>query len=396
MAAALRRTVIAVLSYSFGRGGASYDEDDDASQPPEFDLRVTAPQPSAEPAPRRHRLRTAIVAAFGLAIVGLTFFYFLPTIADYPAVWDAVQEVSWPWLVALVAVTVLNLLTFAPPWMLTLPGLGFARALELTQASTALAIVVPGGAAAGIAGAYGILRRWGFAARQVTRAVTLTGLWNQFLNLTFPIVGVFLLSISGGDTRLLATAAFVGVAVLGVVVAGFVLVLLSDRLAQDVGEVAVRLANWALGKIRRGPVSWSAGSFERFRQDAGSLVARRWHVLTLASLVGSLSVFVVLLVSLRALGVSADQVSWEEAFAAWAFVRLIGTIPITPGGVGVIELGLTAALVGFGGDNAAVVAAVLVYRFLTVVPTILIGLVVAATWRRHAGPADAPATRTEP
>jgi uncharacterized protein (TIRG00374 family) len=106
-------------------------------------------------------------------------------------------------------------------------------------------------------------------------------------------------------------------------------------------------------------------------------------VLTLASLVGSLSVFAVLLVALRALGVSSDEVSSEEAFAAWAFVRLIGTIPITPGGVGVIELGLTAALVGFGGDNAEVVAAVLVYRFLTVVPTILVGLLVAATWRRH-------------
>lgn len=344
---------------------------------------MTEPQPAPEAAPRRHRLRAAILGVVGLAIVALTFFYFLPTIADYPAVWDAAKEVSWPWLVALVAATLFNLATFAPPWMITVPGLGFVRALELTQASTALAIVVPGGAAAGIAGAYGILRRWGFAAREVTRAVTLTSLWNQFLNLTYPIVGVFLLSISGGDTALLATAAFVGVAILGVVVAGFVLVLMSDRLAEGVGDVAVRLANWSLGKVRRGPVSWSGASFERFRRDAGALVARRWHVLTLASLVGSLSVFAVLLVALRALGVSSDEVSWEEAFAAWAFVRLIGTIPITPGGVGVIELGLTAALVGFGGDNAEVVAAVLVYRFLTVVPTILVGLLVAATWRRH-------------
>ena len=344
---------------------------------------MTAPAPAPGPAPRRHRLRAAILAAIGIAIVALTFFYFLPTIADYPAVWDAVQDVSWPWLVALLVATLVNLVTFAPPWMIVLPGLRFIRALELTQASTALAIVVPGGAAAGIAGSFAILRRWGFAARQVTRAVTLTSLWNQFLNLSYPIVGVFLLSITGGETALLATAAFVGVAILGVVVAGFVLALLSDRLAQDVGDVAVRLANWTLGKVRRGPVSWSGMSFERFRQDAGTLVARRWHVLTLASMVGSLSVFVVLLVSLRALGVTADEVTWEEAFAAWAFVRLIGTIPITPGGVGVIELGLTAALVGFGGGNAEVVAAVLVYRFLTVVPTILIGLLVAATWRRH-------------
>ncbi len=75
--------------------------------------------------------------------------------------------------------------------------------------------------------------------------------------------------------------------------------------------------------------------------------------------------------------------SLVDAFAAWALVRIIASIPITPGGVGVIELGLTGALVGFGGSNAAVVAAVLVFRFLTVVPTLVLGLVSAATWRRR-------------
>jgi uncharacterized protein (TIRG00374 family) len=110
---------------------------------------------------------------------------------------------------------------------------------------------------------------------------------------------------------------------------------------------------------------------------------RRWHVLTVASLCGSLTVFLVLLVSLRALGVPASEVSLTEAFAAWALIRLVGAIPITPGGIGVVELGLTSALIGFGGANASVVAAVLVYRFLTMVPTLLLGLVAAGTWRRH-------------
>jgi len=80
--------------------------------------------------------------------------------------------------------------------------------------------------------------------------------------------------------------------------------------------------------------------------------------------------------------VPASQVSTVEVFAAWAFVRIIGSIPITPGGIGVIELGLTGMLVGFGGNNAGVVAAVLVYRFLTVVPTLVLGLIAAFTFRR--------------
>jgi hypothetical protein len=53
----------------------------------------------------------------------------------------------------------------------------------MTQASTALSIVMPAGAAVGLAGSYGMLRSLGFPARDVTRAVTLAGLWNQFANL---------------------------------------------------------------------------------------------------------------------------------------------------------------------------------------------------------------------
>ena len=72
-----------------------------------------------------------------------------------------------------------------------------------------------------------------------------------------------------------------------------------------------------------------------------------------------------------------------EAFAGWSLARLLGSIPITPGGLGVVELGMTTALTGFGGNNAGVVAAVLVYRFLTIVPTLALGGLAAATWRRH-------------
>jgi putative heme transporter len=160
--------------------------------------------------------------------------------------------------------------------------------------------------------------------------------------------------------------------------------LASDRLAFGVGEQAARAASWVkVNVLRRGPVPWGGASFERFRDSAGELLRRRWHVLTLASLAGSLSVFLVLLVTLRAVGVSESEVSTPEAFAAWSLVRLLGSVPITPGGIGVIELGLTSALVALGGANAEVVAGVLVYRFLTMVPTLALGLIAATTWRRH-------------
>jgi uncharacterized protein (TIRG00374 family) len=329
-----------------------------------------------------------LMGAAGLAVVGATFLWFLPKVADYEDVWAVVKTLSWEWFAALAGAAALNVLTFAPPWQVALPRLRFLQALEVTQASTALSIVVPAGLAAGVGVSWAMLRRWGFATRDITRAISLVGLWNQFLNLLFPIVAVFLLTARGEETALLATAAFIGVAVLGVVLAGFVLALASNRLAYEVGELAARLASWALRKLRRGPVRWGGASFERFRESAGDLLRRRWHALTAASLAGSLSVFLVLLVSLRALGVSASEVSAVEAFAAWALVRLLGTIPLTPGGIGIVELGLTTALVAFGGNNAGVVAAVLVYRFMTLVPPLVLGLLTAATWRRHVPPAE--------
>ena len=330
---------------------------------------------------KRAGWRRYAFAAVGAAIVIVTFAVVLPKIADYRDVWEVVNTLSWEWVVVLVGATVLNLITFAPPWMVTLPGLGFKRAFAMTQASTALSIVAPGGAAIGMAGSWGMLRGWGFRSGAVTRAITLTGVWNQLANLVFPVVALFLLKANGGETALLGTAAFVGVVVLGVVVALLALVLYSDGLAQDVGDAVARFVSWVLARVRRGPVGWGGASFARFRAEAVELLARRWHVLTLATLAGSLTVFLLLVLSLRAVGVPASEVDVIEVFAAWSLVRIIGAIPITPGGFGVVELGLTTALVAFGGANAGVVAAVLIYRFLTVVPTLVLGGVAALTWR---------------
>jgi putative heme transporter len=69
-----------------------------------------------------------------------------------------------------------------------------------------------------------------------------------------------------------------------------------------------------------------------------------------------------------------------EAFAAWSLSRALGSIPITPGGLGVQEIALSAALVGFGAHDVAAVAATLVYRALTFVPSVVLGLVSASTY----------------
>ena len=134
--------------------------------------------------------------------------------------------------------------------------------------------------------------------------------------------------------------------------------------------------------MRRGPVKWAGPSFVRFRRQTVGLLKRRWHVLTLATLAGHLTVFLVFVVSLR-VPVSRRRGDRDRGVRRVVVMRLVGSIPITPGGVGMVELGLTSLLVGFGGKNAEVVAAVLVYRALTVLPTLLLGALSASTWKLH-------------
>jgi uncharacterized protein (TIRG00374 family) len=120
----------------------------------------------------------------------------------------------------------------------------------------------------------------------------------------------------------------------------------------------------------------------RFRRDAIGLIRTRWLRLTVTSLVSHLSLYLVLLLALRHVGVPESAVSWAEVLAAFAFVRLVSALPITPGGLGVVELGLTAALAAAGGQEASVVAAVLVYRALTYVLPIPLGLFLYLKWRK--------------
>jgi uncharacterized protein (TIRG00374 family) len=339
----------------------------------------------------RRTTRRLLGGGLAAVVVIAVFVFFLPRIADYRDVWDVVRDISWQDGLLLIAATALNIVTFAPPWMAALPGLRFRQALMMSQASTALSIVSPAGAAVGMAGSYSMLRSWGFAAGPVGLAVAVTGIWNQFANFTFPVVGLALLTSVNERHPALQTAALAGLVALVVSLGAFALALSSARRARWIGDRAARHGNRLKRLLRRGPVGWDGESLARFRRRALDLLRRRWHVLTVATLLGNLTVYVVLLVCLRAVGIHSAEVSALEAFAAWSLVRILGALPLTPAGLGFVELGLTGALVAFGASNADAVAATLLYRGLTVLPTLALGLLAAATWRTHY-----PGERLEP
>jgi putative heme transporter len=331
--------------------------------------------------PGRHGKR-ALGGLLGIGFIALVFLVLLPRIASYQDVLDAVSRLTWTDALALAAAVIVNVVTFAPPWMVALPGLRFWPALVVTQASTAASSVVPGGEAVGIGLSVGMLRGWRFEPAAVALATVLVTVWNVFAKIGFPLLAVGLLTLEGATDRTLSLLAPIAFVVLLVATAAVVAAFWSEAQARRIGGWAEWAIRPAARLLRRQPPVEVGASVARFRGNALVLLRRRWLWLTLATAVGHLSTFALLLVLLRALGTTADEVTLIEAFAAWSLVRLLTVIPITPGGLGVIELGLSSALIAFGGPNSEVVAAVLLYRLLTWLPTLAVGLPSALVWRR--------------
>jgi uncharacterized membrane protein YbhN (UPF0104 family) len=112
--------------------------------------------------------------------------------------------------------------------------------------------------------------------------------------------------------------------------------------------------------------------------------------LTLSTILSHLALFFVLLLALRDVGVSEHEISTAQVLGVFAFGRLLTTLPLTPGGLGIVELSYIGGLILAGRSHAdvpadlfhaQVAAAVLVFRALTYGVQVPIGRLTYLTWR---------------
>ncbi|HKC77008.1 MAG TPA: hypothetical protein VKB70_01340, partial [Gaiellaceae bacterium] len=141
--------------------------------------------------------RAVIRGALGVALIAGVFVAVVPRIASYGAVAHQLALVSVPWLAGLAAAALSDVLTTALPWRAVLPKLSWIGALGFTQASTALTLVLPGGAPLGMALSFGLLRRLRVSAGEAGFAVALTGIWSQAMIFLYPLVGAVLVFGTG-------------------------------------------------------------------------------------------------------------------------------------------------------------------------------------------------------
>jgi len=332
---------------------------------------------------RRSRTRLLVQGVLSLVLV-VAIFYVLRRKIDPAQTWAAITAMTWLELAILGLLAVWNLCTYAFVWMSVTPGLGFWRAMVMTQATTAVANTVPGGSAIGIGMTYGMLGSWGYSRSRTTTAVLVSGVWNSFIKLAMPVLALALVLLQGGAGEGRVFAALLGIAGLVTAIVVFALMLRSQEQARRFGLLAGRVASRLLGMVRRPPVSGWELATVKFRSRTVDLVEHRWISITVWSLVSHLSLYAVLLVALRDVGVSNDEVGWAEVLAVFAFARLATAIPLTPGGLGFVEGVLVTGLVGAGGDPNEVAAAVVVYRALTWALPILVGIGCYVWWRRQA------------
>jgi len=337
----------------------------------------------------RSRRRALLRFALGIALAAVVFAEILPRIASYGSVAHRLATVSAAWAVALAAATLLDILTTALPWQAVLPRLSFVGALAFTQASTALTTLLPGGAPLGMALSFAFLRRLRVDRGAAAFAVAVTGIWSQVMILVYPLVGAILVFATGQLSTSTAVIAAVSAACGALIVGLAVAALRSEEAARWLGDVSTRIAARVAGFFHRTRPNWSGEALVRLRADRLVLLRRRWPRLTVATLGNQLTAFLVFELCLQAVGISFADLPLSEAFLAWAIGRVISSLPLTPGGIGVVELGMIGTLVGFGASNAHVVAAVLLYRGLIVLPTLAIGLVALPMLRRLA-PEPAP------
>lgn len=344
--------------------------------PDPVDGRCSAPGRS----PGRFRRAARVTLAVTVAVA--VFGFALPRFASAVEVWHAIGHVGWDGAAVLAVAAAWNLVTYWLLWMAAVPNLGPGHAALVSLAPTAVANTVPAGSYVSIGLTYSMLRSWGQRPSAVTLAMVVTGVWNNFAKLALPVVALAALAMGGDIDAARVVAATVGLGGLVAAVATFAAAMRSDAAASWVAGVAARVATPLLRLVDRpAPSGWDA-AMHRFRIRAGSLLAARWHLLTGATLVGHLSLFGVLVASLRASGIPGSDVGWAEVLAVFAFARLATAIPLSPGGLGVVELALTTGLVAAGGQEAPVVAGVLMYRALTYLLQIPLGGLAYVLWRR--------------
>ena len=339
------------------------------------------PASTATKPPRRGR--KVVRGALSVALVVAAFGFALPRFASYHSVWASLQAMTWPYALLIGVTAAASLVSYWFGICAVLPSLRLREAAVVNLSSNAVANTLPAGGALGMGVSWAMLSSWGVGTEQYVLYTLLSGIWNVFAKLGLPVLALLALLTISRPSAVLVTSAAVGLGLLVALAAGLGLLLHSQRFAVGADLVLQRAAAIACRLARRRAPTRIAGSLTGFRSRAAGLLAARGWWITITTAAANIILWLVLLACLRGVGLSQAEVSWQTSLAAYAFVRLVTVLPLTPGGLGITELGLVGVLAAGAGprESAQVTAAVLLYRAVTYLPPIPLGAAAFLIWR---------------
>jgi putative heme transporter len=275
---------------------------------------------------------------------------------------DSLTSLDWTWFVAALAFEALSLTAFglSRRRLLRADGqrIGLGSVMSIDVASNALSISVPfAGAQLALVFSYQQYRRRGLGQAVTGWALAVSAIMSVSA-LALVLVGGSLL----GGASLTTALGFAGAAVMLVPGVAILLALRSPRMRHLISVAVAAVTAWARRLLRRPePDGAAADKFKEFLERVASIrmrLPRYAEVFALAVLnwVGDCAC---LACSIHAAG---QPVPWHGLLLAYAAGAAVGSTGLTPGGFGLVEATLTAALVGVGMTSGGALTAVLAYR----------------------------------
>jgi len=321
---------------------------------------LTSPVIPAPPRPVRHRrLRGALQLLFGLAVAAVVLYVLGGQRGELQGALSYLEDLKWQWVVMACVTEFLAIVAFgALQRVLLEAGKVHAQLADMTAiafAGNAIQNSLPAGPLWSNVfafrqfkrrGADDILSVWVLVATSIASAASLA---------LVAVLGLIFAHNSGVIWDLLAVAG-------GIVGLLFIVRYLLRRHTWTLAVVTaiVRLCQRVIRRPKGDPRQLVDEGWARL-----TAVAPGRHVWALAfGFAAANWLWDCLALALCFLAVGSG-VPWQGLLLAYGAAQLAINIPITPGGLGVVEGSLTIALVAYGGQKEATVATVVLYRLIS-------------------------------
>jgi len=328
----------------------------DFSNPPKVPSNL---EPPSAPADRSFR-RRIIVRAIFLILTLFSLYVLWPSLLKVFSAWPDLLTIQPGWFVVMFAAEIAS---FACAWALQRLALRTGKwfAIATAQISgNAFSRIVPGGAAAGAAIQFRLLVTSGLDATTIGTGLTATTFISSATLFALPVLALPAIVFGAPAPKGLVQSAWLGAALFVLAVVVGAVLLSADRPLMWVGRMIERVQN-RMHKDRP-PKTGVPETLVRERNAVRTTLGDRWWLALLTAWGNWLLDYLALLAAVAAVGARPRPALVLLAYVAAA---VLGMIPITPGGLGFVEAGLSATLVLAGVSPPDAVLATLAYRLVS-------------------------------